>query len=661
MYNDYFGLEYEPFSVTPDPDFFFYAEQYKEAMAHLLYGVQERRGLLLLTGRVGSGKTTLCRTLVRELDEKTHSSFLRGSFESPREILRALVRDFNVNVPENASREELYSRLEEFLLDGYEQGYNACVIVDESQNLSVEVLEQLRLLSNLETDKNKLLQIVLVGQPELETLLNESTLRQLKQRISIRAYLSHLDEGETREYVEHRLERAAGGSPDVSIQSGVYRLLYEASEGNPRVINRLADRMLLAAYVDESSTVRKEHLHTALDDLSSEANEVDKREGLILRKMKSWFESSGGFLNQLSGAGVLRTGVVSMSALLTVLLGTVLFGGWFGSWSNPTIISPNSRETAGKTSSRKLMTKTKESKKTTAIAEMVREGDLSDTLDRDRSDTIVENTQPSGDPNREGDESPAESSEPSADTVDNRVQVSPDTSPGTSDIANPLALQPFEVDQLNSDTLTLTLNRSFNRYISFITGNKDISGDSTLTLSESDSPARKIRKLLPSDSPVIQLVEVEGTYSELREFSYPFFPLTNENPRRYLLSLPETENVWDPTTGWIAHDQVGIDSGWEGKAQVLAPAPFELSRLRSFQDTGASIVRLQELLNGTGEYDIPLVGNYGPLTRRSIRDFQQRNDLLSDGVGGPKTYLTLLKENNVRLQWTEDRIRRFLE
>ncbi len=668
MYNEYFDLDHDPFSVTPDPDFFFYADQYKEAMAHLLYGIQERRGLLLVTGRVGSGKTTLCRSLAREFDQKTRTSFLQGSFDSSKEILIALARDFDLDVSENFSREKLYSRLEEFLLDDYEQGYNACLIVDESQNLSVEVLEQLRLLSNLETDKNKLLQIVLVGQPELETLLNEPELRQLKQRISIRTYLSNLDAEETREYVEHRLYRAARGTPAVSVESNVYRLLYEASEGNPRVINRLADRMLLAAYVDESDTVGQKHLNTALDDLSSEASEMDERDGLFLRKMKIWFESSGGLLDQLGKKTTVRLGIVALTALLTVLGGMVMFGGWYGSWLNPTILAPDSTDLSRNlTADKDVRGKSGQIEFNPSFPssmELPRKEQRSDTIKQKQDDFVRKQTESealtNSDSNRE---ETVEQALPdrSGDTDQAGIQDPGDTSLKRSKIPNPFSLEPIEEERFEKDTSALTLLRSFNRYISYKSSKKRIDYNRTLSLSDTDSPVQSIRNRLPSDSPSIQLVEVEGTYSKLRDLTYPFFPLTVDKPKRYLLSLPESEKVWDPLSGWLPSEEAGVGSDWEGTGYVLAPAPFDLSRLRSFEDTGASVVRLQELLNGTGHYDLPLVGNYGPLTQQRIRDFQRRNDLLADGVGGPWTYLTLLKENNVELHWTEERIQRFLE
>lgn len=675
MYNEFFGLEDEPFSVTPDPDFIFYGEQYKEALAHLLYGVQERRGMLLLTGRVGSGKTTLCRTLLRELEEETRTSFLRGSFDSPRDILRALARDWGVDVPEDASREKLYSRLQDFLLDSYQEGRNACLIVDESQNLSVECLEQLRLLSNLETNKDKLLQIVLVGQPELEGLLNQPELRQLKQRISIRSYLSHLEEDETRRYVQHRLQRAARGSPEVSIQPGVFRLLYEASQGNPRIINRLADRMLLAAYVDEASSVRKEHLNAALDDLSSETGEVDDGEDLILRRMKTWFEESGGVLDRLTGILPARYAIVAGSAFLTVFLGTALFGGWFGPWTEPTIVPPGQSPSP--------RTGTKE----TTPGEIHRQSPTkSPALPTDtrpfRVDTLgfidrPDTREPLGfrrGRSRKNPDGPikarpsVDEEEPSSSDTEplesaSTARAEEDTPPREPESFNALKLQPLEVKRLNEDTEALTLKWSIYRYMSYKAGKIGGLEYDTIPLSGPVSPPQtpSPEDRLRSGTPPMQLVRLEGSYTELRDLPYPLFVRTQSGPDRYVLSLPNASRMWDPVRGWGSDTEVLPQPDREGPARVLAPAPFDLNKLRSFEDTGPAIVRLQELLNGTGEYDLPLVGNYGPQTRRSIRDFQRRKGLLADGVGGPRTYLALLAENDEELRWSRDRIREVLE
>jgi hypothetical protein len=547
------------------------------------------------------------------------------------------------------------------------------LIVDENQNLSVECLEQLRLLSNLETNKDKLLQIVLVGQPELEGLLNQPELRQLKQRISIRSYLSHLDEDETRRYVQHRLKRAARGSPDVSIQPGVFRLLYEASQGNPRIINRLADRMLLAAYVDEASSVRKEHLNAALDDLSSETGEVDDGEDLILRRMKTWFEESGGVLDRLNGVLSARYGIVAGSAFLTVFLGTALFGGWFGLWTEPTIVppgkSPSPRTGKEETTPRDIHRQS--SKKSPVLPTDTRpfRVDMLGFLDRpdtrkqlglrpERSRENPDELMMERQSDDEGGPAPSDT-EPvgSASTAGSEK----DTPPREPESFNALSLQPLEVTQLNTDTEALSLKWSFYRYMSYKAGKKGGLEYDTLPLSGADSSARSPQDRLRSGTPPMQLVRVEGSYTELRDLPYPLFVRTRSGPDRYVLSLPNTSRIWDPVRGWGSDTEVLPQPDREGPVRVLAPAPFDLNKLRSFEDTGPAVVRLQELLNGTGEYDLPLVGHYGPQTRRNIRDFQRRKGLLADGVGGPRTYLALLAENNEELRWSRDRIREVLE
>ncbi|MGA2775949.1 MAG: AAA family ATPase [Steroidobacteraceae bacterium] len=251
MYTSFFGLSEKPFAITPDPRYLYLSERHAEALAHLLYGINESGGFIQLTGEVGTGKTTVVRTLLSRLPQHADVAVILNPRITPAEFLLTICEELGVNsaVSDRDSVKQMVDALNRRLLEAHAEGRRVIVIVDEAQNLSAEVLEQVRLLTNLETPTQKLLQIILIGQPELRTLLDRTDLRQLAQRITGRYHLSPLDRAETKAYVRHRL-RVAGVSGEIftaAALSEVHRL----SMGIPRVINVCCDRALLGAYTQE--------------------------------------------------------------------------------------------------------------------------------------------------------------------------------------------------------------------------------------------------------------------------------------------------------------------------------------------------------------------------------------------------------------------------
>ncbi|KRT70435.1 MAG: peptidoglycan-binding domain 1 protein, general secretion pathway protein A [candidate division NC10 bacterium CSP1-5] len=257
MYEQYFGLKEKPFSLTPDPRFLFLSADHRGALDHLLYGIQRREGFLAITGDIGTGKTTICRVLLERLDPGVQTALILNPLLNEREILSAILEDFGITYPGQPPRKTLIDLLNLFLLDQAKSGGAAILIIDEAQNLAPNVLEQIRILSNLETDQQKLLQIILVGQRELREKLESKALRQLNQRISIRYHLAPLSAEETVRYIEHRLT-VAGARGGIDFTPGAYQAIYHFSRGVPRLINLIADRALLAGYVAGSSYITKE-------------------------------------------------------------------------------------------------------------------------------------------------------------------------------------------------------------------------------------------------------------------------------------------------------------------------------------------------------------------------------------------------------------------
>jgi general secretion pathway protein A len=253
MYTAFYGLREKPFALSPNPRFLFLGESHREALAHLLYGIEQGEGFIAITGEVGTGKTTLCRTLLERLGSETEVAFLFNPSRSGTELLQAI--SLELGLPAGGlTRRELGDQLNRHLLSRKAQGRRVLLIVDEAQNLASGTLEQIRLLSNLETSSSKLIQILLLGQPELDEKLDSHGLRQLRQRISVRWSLAPLDARDTRRYVRHRVQVAAGARRDL-FQERALREIHRLTGGTPRLINILADRSLLLGYAESESQV----------------------------------------------------------------------------------------------------------------------------------------------------------------------------------------------------------------------------------------------------------------------------------------------------------------------------------------------------------------------------------------------------------------------
>jgi general secretion pathway protein A len=271
MYTAYFGLSEKPFSIAPDPLYLYMSEYHREALAHLNYGIKSDGGFVLLTGEVGAGKTTLCRSLLEQLPEDVIVAYVLNPKVSAIELLETICDELHIARPTTVSIKRLVDRINSFLLVANARGLKTVLIIDEAQNLSIDVLEQLRLLTNLETNRYKLLQIVLLGQPELLQILNRQEMRQLSQRVTARCHLGPLDADDITSYVKHRLHIAGCDRPIFPEHLG--KTLWQLTGGIPRRINLVCDRALLGAYVMERQEVDSQILHQAarevLGDLPS--------------------------------------------------------------------------------------------------------------------------------------------------------------------------------------------------------------------------------------------------------------------------------------------------------------------------------------------------------------------------------------------------------
>jgi len=287
MYEDYYGFTEKPFSLTPDPKYLFKSASHASAFELLQYAIRRREGFVVITGDIGTGKTTLCRAVLEQIDRRTFTALVLNPFLSEEDLLRLILQEFGVVSRDEirrgrlagVSKQELIETLNEFLLSLLRIGAQAMLIIDEAQNLPLQVLEQIRILSNLETEKEKLLQIVLVGQSNLKDLLRKPELRQLDQRVSIRYDLKPLTAEETFAYVQHRLSVAGGGAAVSFVPKALSRV-HQFTSGIPRLINLLCDRTLLTAYSSHTNRVVAGFVESAADSL-----EIERPR----RSMRGWF------------------------------------------------------------------------------------------------------------------------------------------------------------------------------------------------------------------------------------------------------------------------------------------------------------------------------------------------------------------------------------
>jgi general secretion pathway protein A len=279
VYEAWYGFKEKPFNLTPDPKYLYLSQRHAEAFAHLEFGHRERGGFILITGEVGTGKTTLARYFLSKLSAETHTAVVLYPALTAAELLRSILDDLHAE-PDGGSLKSLVDALHRFLLEARAAGRNVVLLIDESQDLSAEVLEQIRLISNLETDTEKLIQIVLMGQSELRDLLARHELRQLAQRVTARYHLSPLDRKETEAYIRHRIQ-VAGGEGMVGFSGDALRSVHRLSGGVPRLINLICDRALLAGYVRGHRTIHGGIARQAAKEVTGTSTGLRWHHGLV--------------------------------------------------------------------------------------------------------------------------------------------------------------------------------------------------------------------------------------------------------------------------------------------------------------------------------------------------------------------------------------------
>jgi general secretion pathway protein A len=267
VYLDFYGLTEQPFDITPNPRFLFYSPKHREAFNHLLYGIRERKGFIQLTGEVGAGKTTICRSMLEQLGPNWETALILNPMLDADNLIKSIAMEFGLYVKGmDLDRLEIIAMLNEFLLGLVDKKREAVLIIDEAQDLTDELLEQVRLLSNLETYERKLLQIVLMGQPELRQRLDDPKLKNLRQRIVVRYHLKSLQFGEVGRYIQHRLAVAGSKGPPYFTTPALWRI-HRYSQGIPRLVNAVCDKCCLAGFVQQRETINYRMVGLAIKEL----------------------------------------------------------------------------------------------------------------------------------------------------------------------------------------------------------------------------------------------------------------------------------------------------------------------------------------------------------------------------------------------------------
>jgi general secretion pathway protein A len=272
MYESFYGLKENPFGVTPNSKFFFPSEKHTEALNSLIYTINERKGFGVITGEIGSGKTTVWHTLLSKLDAGTKIALITNTHLTPKQMIMAILEDLEVPFKDKWTKVRLLSLLNRFLIEQATLGFNVVVVIDEAQNLNLDTLEEVRMLSNLETDREKLIQIILMGQPELKDILNLEGLEQIKQRINVYYHIKPLDDKEARGYIEHRLAVAGFNGGGRLFDDSALNKIHFYSGGIPRLVNSICDRALLTGFIREEKIISEEIIDEVAQELELNEN-----------------------------------------------------------------------------------------------------------------------------------------------------------------------------------------------------------------------------------------------------------------------------------------------------------------------------------------------------------------------------------------------------
>lgn len=579
MYEKFFGIDEPPFRLTPDPRYLFLSAKHREALGHLVYGIHEGAGFVAITGEIGAGKTTLLRSLLSRADDTTQYAYILNPVLTGLELMQEI--NHELGIPSTGTRREMLAALNHFLLDQKRRGRRVVVVIDEAQALDGGTLEQLRMLSNFETETAKLLQIVLVGQPELRDLLARSDLEQLNQRITVRWHLGRLDRAETAKYVAHRVTTAAGGRPRTLYTRGAIGQVYAFSRGVPRLINIICHRSLLVAFANDRTRVTRRIVRRAIKEIQ------EPRQARPERLRRVW---------------VGATSAIAVLALLVTggVIAWQRYGaGWQAAWWPAVADEPAPAQVTGRTEPPVA----DEPRVASAPILAPPEGDGLVEVAEAAEEEVIEEPAPN---------SPAREEELDVERATLSEAIRQITPGNSAYEATEALLRSWEAPALapaeaSSPTLDLTrIARSRGLEYLAIQGNLSV-------LRVLDLPA--ILELIPDDGSPARFVTVERLEQDLATVSVGRAPIE------------------------ISPEVLG--EAWFGKAHLFWQ---DLDRLGPMLAIGASspaVGRLHELLRAADAYDGATTSVFAPATEEAVLRFQRSKRLVADGKVGPMTMIAL--------------------
>ena len=612
MYNKFFGFKEKPFKLVPNPEYLFLSKSHEETLAHLTYAISQGDGFVEVTGEVGTGKTTLCRVFLENLDKSIHAAYIFNPKLDALQLLKAINDEFGIDSePDNTK--DLIDRLNAFLIEKKSAGQKALVLIDEAQNLSLEVLEQLRLLSNLETTQEKLLQIILVGQPELRDMLASHQLRQLGQRITINSQLSPLTYVETKDYIRHRITLAShrAGPP---FAKASYNAIYEYSQGIPRLINIACDRALLNAFSRNSFNISGSITKEALRELRG------KKTGL------------------LSGLFQRAAGVVIISAIFIPVILLLLFIANGEAPKIPDISKLLSPERVTQAEPQRDIPVEGQ------IVELSAPSEMPVALQAEAPGALQENSLP---------ESHAAESGNNIETLTAHVNNS--GSPLATGTPNAEQKVPNSMDKQKFGAYLQKLNSRFSRNISIegilklwlptteIKINQDkIIADQLFFEEEAKLYDLELKSIATeSDLALIQALNLPAIFT--------FYLAGHTWPKYLAAAYIDTEKVYffaDAQSQTVSVDRDIFLQYWSGEAYIVWKNFKNLNWVISQGSRGQDVLTLKKLLLRLGYSSVIITDSYDNDTVQLIKDIQAKHSLHVDGIVGTFTKIALYNESS---------------
>ncbi len=587
MYNEFYGLKENPFDLTPDPQFLYLSDKHRDALKYLMYGIRKRKGFILITGEVGTGKTTLCRFLLEELPDDIITALILNPSLSAKDLLLSITSELGIDNHDAKDKNKLILLLNDFLIQKLKKGNNVVVIIDEAQNLSPQLLEQLRIISNLETNKEKLIQIVLVGQPELDAMLKQPELRQLDQRISLRFHLDNLNPDETKKYIQHRLS-IAGSKGDISFTPAAQRKIFNTTKGYPRLINIICDQVLLSGSYAMTRQINPRIIQVAL---------------------KNTLRHSGFSLNK----SFFSTGHIFAASAVVIILLSVLLAAYFRNDGIPFSAKTVKADSAQKTPADRV--------EPTSSAQTVKKASAMQKVIEEKVSSHTENSKSASVLN---DDNPDTNIMPEIIEYDDNTSLYDDAKKLFNEIGS-------------YDLVCLAvIFESWGVNAGSVEEIKTWAGSSPGMFSYMSTATRY----------GFSIARIRTETALLDHFRTPCILLSYQTndfgspPHAVVLtgSIPSAISILDPKEGKLVYSADDFYRRWSGTALIIWKKPMSMPRYLKKGMNGAHIATLDRQLKRLGYLNSEeqhLL--YNNVIEDAVKQFQKAHKLKTDGIAGPIT------------------------